>query len=76
MQEVFIAIWRTRLPGFRRGESGQSFRGWLRVIVRNKVADHYRRQAGLPPVVEVAMVPDQPSEAPNLIRPARPPAGR
>jgi RNA polymerase sigma-70 factor, ECF subfamily len=44
-QEVFLAVAR-RVGEFRRGPDGGSFRGWLRVITRTKVADHWRRLAG------------------------------
>ncbi len=50
MQEVFLAVWRG-LAGFRREQSGQTFRGWLRIIARNKITDHFRRQAALPQMV-------------------------
>jgi RNA polymerase sigma-70 factor (ECF subfamily) len=50
MQEVFVAVWRG-LAGFRREEPGETFRGWLRVIARNKISDHFRRQAALPQMV-------------------------
>lgn len=40
-QEVFIAVV-SSLENFERTEEGQSFRGWLRTITRNKIADFYR----------------------------------
>jgi RNA polymerase sigma-70 factor (ECF subfamily) len=46
-QEVFHAVAR-HLPEFRRDRPGASFRGWLRVITRNKVRDHFRDRAGAP----------------------------
>src|SRR5712692_6949352 len=33
---------------FRRDRPGDTFRGWLRTIARNKIRDHYRRLAGQP----------------------------
>jgi RNA polymerase sigma-70 factor (ECF subfamily) len=42
-QEVFKAVWRT-IHTFRRDHPGDTFRGWLRTITRNKVVDFYRRQ--------------------------------
>jgi RNA polymerase sigma-70 factor (ECF subfamily) len=46
-QEVFRAV-AEHIQGFRRDRAGDTFRGWLRTITRNKVRDHYRRQAGQP----------------------------
>jgi RNA polymerase sigma-70 factor, ECF subfamily len=40
-QEVFGAIAR-RISGFHRDKPGDSFRGWLVTITRNKIRDHYR----------------------------------
>jgi RNA polymerase sigma-70 factor (ECF subfamily) len=42
-QEVFRAVARN-LADFRRERAGDTFRGWLRTITRNKVRDHYRRR--------------------------------
>jgi len=42
-QDVFQAV-ATHLNGFRRERSGDTFRGWLRIITRNKVNDLYRRR--------------------------------
>jgi RNA polymerase sigma-70 factor, ECF subfamily len=44
--DVFQEVFRTvaaRLDGFRRDRPGDTFRGWLRTITRNKVTDHFRR---------------------------------
>jgi RNA polymerase sigma-70 factor (ECF subfamily) len=43
-QEVFAAVAR-HLADFRRDRPDDSFRGWLWTITRNKVRDHWRRQA-------------------------------
>jgi RNA polymerase sigma-70 factor (ECF subfamily) len=43
-QEVFAAVAR-HIADFRREQPGDSFRGWLWTITRNKVRDHWRRLA-------------------------------
>ncbi len=40
-QEVFQAV-AAHLPDFQRDRPGDTFRGWLRVITKNKVLDHFR----------------------------------
>lgn len=45
--EVFLAVVRG-LPGFRHGGERGAFRGWLRVIGRNKVADLCRDRVPTP----------------------------
>lgn len=47
-QEVFKAV-AEGIGSFRKDRPGDRFRGWLRIIVRNKIADHVRRQ-GVHPV--------------------------
>jgi RNA polymerase sigma-70 factor (ECF subfamily) len=42
-QEVFRAVARA-IGGFRHDRAGDSFRGWLRTITRNKLRDFARRQ--------------------------------
>jgi RNA polymerase sigma-70 factor, ECF subfamily len=45
-QEVFLAV-AGGIDEFRRDSAGGTFRGWLRVIARHKICDHWRRtQAG------------------------------
>lgn len=46
-QEVFQAV-ATGLHSFRRDRPGDTFRGWLRVITRRKLLDHFRKQAKHP----------------------------
>ncbi|MDG3004215.1 RNA polymerase sigma factor [Paludisphaera mucosa] len=42
VQEIFLAV-AAGLPGFRRERAGDTFRGWLRTIARNKRLDALRR---------------------------------
>lgn len=46
-QEVFYAV-AAHIAGFRRERAGDTFRGWLRTITRNKVRDHFRRRGREP----------------------------
>jgi RNA polymerase sigma-70 factor (ECF subfamily) len=46
-QDVFQAV-AAGLEQFRRERSGDTFRGWLRVITRNKLIDHARRHQRQP----------------------------
>src|SRR3954452_20137832 len=46
-QEVLAAVSRD-LGGFRRDRPADSFRGWLRVVARNQVLLHFRRNEGRP----------------------------
>ena len=46
-QGVFLAA-ASGLHGFRRDRSGDTFRGWLRVVTRNQVLLHFRRNKGRP----------------------------
>jgi RNA polymerase sigma-70 factor, ECF subfamily len=46
-QEVFVAA-SSNIEDFRRNRPGDSFRGWLWMITRNKIRDHFRRRKGQP----------------------------
>jgi RNA polymerase sigma-70 factor (ECF subfamily) len=46
-QEVFRSV-AEHLPSFRRDRAGDTFRGWLRTITRNKICDLFRRRQGQP----------------------------
>src|SRR6516164_4464511 len=41
-QEVFQAV-AVHFHAFRRDRPGDTFRGWLRTITKNKVRDHFRK---------------------------------
>lgn len=63
-QRVFLSISRS-IGGFQREKSGDSFRGWLRVVVRSRIVDHFREQAnrelaigGTSFLEHVASIPD------------------
>jgi len=47
LQEVFRAA-AAGISSFRRDRPGDTFRGWLRTIARNKIRDHFRNQAVQP----------------------------
>jgi RNA polymerase sigma-70 factor (ECF subfamily) len=42
-QDVFQAVL-AGLENFRRDRPGDTFRGWLRVVTRHKILDHFRRR--------------------------------
>jgi RNA polymerase sigma-70 factor (ECF subfamily) len=46
-QEVFRSV-AEHLGSFRRDRPGDTFRGWLRTITRNKIRDLFRRRQGQP----------------------------
>jgi RNA polymerase sigma-70 factor (ECF subfamily) len=46
-QQVFQSV-ALNFDSFRHDRPGDTFRGWLRVITRNKLLDHFRRQDGQP----------------------------
>src|SRR3954452_9397324 len=43
-QQVFQAV-SAHIESFQRDKPGDTFRNWLRAITRNKVRDHFRRNA-------------------------------
>lgn len=47
VQDVFASV-SGRLSVFQRDGTGGTFRGWLRVITRNKISDHFRRRSEEP----------------------------
>jgi RNA polymerase sigma-70 factor (ECF subfamily) len=63
-QEVFQTV-ATRLGSFRHTDSGDTFRGWLRTITRNKVNDLFRRREHEPPGVGGSEARDWLSQVPQ-----------
>jgi RNA polymerase sigma-70 factor (ECF subfamily) len=46
-QQVFQAV-ALHLADFRHERTGDTFRGWLRIITRNKILDYFRQRAAQP----------------------------
>ena len=46
-QQVFVSVLRC-LKNFRRNKPRDSFRGWIRVITRSRIADHFLAKRGKP----------------------------
>jgi len=64
LQDVFAAV-ASHLNRFRKEQPGDSFRGWLLTIVRNKVRDHHRHRArqpaatgGTEAAIQMQQIPD------------------
>jgi RNA polymerase sigma-70 factor (ECF subfamily) len=64
VQETFLAV-SNHIDSFRRDRPGDSFRGWLWTVTRNKIQDHFRRlqghaqgQGGTEALQELDAVPD------------------
>jgi len=69
VQDVFLSVSR-ELSRFRHNRPGDSFRGWLRVIARRRVADHFRRHAERPAAeggtTAMRRIGDSPDPAPDI----------
>lgn len=70
-QDVFQSV-AAHLGGFRRDRAGDTFRGWLRTITRNKVTDHFRRRDREPLGVGGSEARDRLAEVPGAIPPDEP----
>jgi RNA polymerase sigma-70 factor (ECF subfamily) len=79
-QVVFVAV-AMGVEQFHKDRPGDSFRGWLRVIVRSKLVDHFRKQRGQPIAVggseahrqfqQLADPGEEPPEAPGEAKAVR-----
>jgi RNA polymerase sigma-70 factor (ECF subfamily) len=67
-QEVFQAV-AANLGRFRREQAGDSFRGWLRVITRNKINDFFRSRQHQPAAVGGSAIQQQLREVPDPLLP-------
>jgi RNA polymerase sigma-70 factor, ECF subfamily len=66
-QDVFQAV-AIHIAGFRKEKEGDTFRGWLRTITRNKVRDQFRKsrrepagEGGSEALNRLSALPDAPS---------------
>ncbi|APW59073.1 RNA polymerase sigma factor [Paludisphaera borealis] len=73
VQEIFVGV-ASGLASFRRDRPGDSFRGWLRGIARNKRIDFLRRrgrnpvaQGGTEALLQLGQAPDLAAEADDPI---------
>jgi RNA polymerase sigma-70 factor (ECF subfamily) len=70
-QDIFTTVHRS-IQDFRSDRPGDSFRGWLRTIVRSKLVDHFRRQATQPVAAggsqAVQRLRELPADEPDLER--------
>lgn len=72
-QEVFYAVFQG-ISRFHRQTTGQSLRGWLWTITRNKISDHFRSRENEPaaaggsnPVLQAFEIPEMHVESINEI---------
>lgn len=66
VQEVFRAVAQS-LSTFHKSRPGDTFRGWLRVITRNKVRDHFRKERGQPRAAGGSSAQRHLTELPDLL---------
>lgn len=65
VQEVLSAVNRN-LSTFHRDRAGDSFRGWLLTVAKNKIRDHFRRRVKWPPAVGGTAMHQQLQQVPEL----------
>lgn len=68
VQEVFQAV-AVHLERFRRTQAGDTFRGWLRTITRNKIRDHFRDRQHHPAAAGGSEVHEQFMQVPDPLLP-------
>src|SRR5207244_3695459 len=57
------------LGRFHRNEAGDTFRGWLRTITRNKIRDHFRAQQNRPAAAGGSEIHQQLLQVPDPLLP-------
>jgi RNA polymerase sigma-70 factor (ECF subfamily) len=69
VQEVFRAV-ATGIASFRDDRPGDTFRGWLWGITRNKLGDHFRRRASAPLAAGGTDAHEQLGQVPEVLDPS------
>ena len=67
-QEVFQSVAR-HIRTFRKEREGDTFRGWLRTITRNKIRDHFRNQQHQPAAAGGSEIHQQLLQVPDPLLP-------
>jgi RNA polymerase sigma-70 factor (ECF subfamily) len=65
-QEVFQTV-AVRIGSFQHGRPGDTFRGWLRIITRNKLGDYFRRRVDEPAAQGGSTASRQLGSVPDLL---------
>jgi RNA polymerase sigma-70 factor (ECF subfamily) len=68
-QEVFRSVAQA-ISSFHGDQPGDTLRGWLWTITRNKVRDHFRRQKGWPQAAGGTTAQERLAQVPHEITPA------
>jgi RNA polymerase sigma-70 factor (ECF subfamily) len=68
-QDVFASVAKS-IDGFKRSESGGSFRAWLWGITRHRLLDHFRRRQGTPEAQGGTAAQQQMLQVPDVSEPS------